>query len=150
MNAPIEYLLAGYTVEKDRRVLLQDPRTGYILVRMGECDGAHKSVSLYPNLTEVAKRFGPAWTRSQVFPRKPLSLETGRGVKIGDRPEQVFRKMGKPTRKGGSLQHADETVWSYHHVQGSHEKGAEYISRFRFRRDRVTGIELLREAIPGC
>lgn len=43
-----------------------------------------------------------------------------------------------------------ETVWSYHYLQGTKDRGEEYITLFRFQRGRVVGIELTRNDIPGC
>lgn len=148
MKAPLEFLLAGYTIEKSNEVYLRDPKTGYVLMRNGDCDGALKRIQLYPSVEDMARNNDPDWVHGLTFQTKPLTLETGRGIRVGDRPERVFREMGKPTWRGGSAYVPEEEVWSYHHIVGTKKSGVEYRTLFRFRRGRVTGIELHSESLP--
>lgn len=57
--------------------------------------------------------------------------------------------MGVPTWQGGSKFTPLERVWSYHRLEGTRKKGVEYVTLFRFRRGRLTGIELQRDLQPG-
>ncbi|MBB6049190.1 hypothetical protein [Armatimonas rosea] len=149
MKAPLEFLLAGYTIEKSTEVHLRDPKTGYVLVRSGDCDGALKHLRLFPSAEEMSRSTDAAWVSDLKFEAKPLPLETGRGISIGDRPEKIFREMGKPTWRGGSTYMPGDEVWSYHHRVGTPKQGVEYKALFRFRRGRVVAMELHSENYPS-
>jgi len=143
---PVERMLAGYTTEKHDAVWIRDHRSGYILLRQSECDGSHLHLALYSDKSAL---------KNWVDPEKPIpggrlpSLQTGRGIHIGDKTDRLRRVMGEPTWQGGSLYTPGERVWSFHHLIGTRAKGIEYISVFRIRNGRVTGIELDREEQPG-
>ena len=87
--------------------------------------------------------------RSSIKPGRLRNLQTGRGVRIGDGAESVRRIMGSPTWQGISKYGPDERVWSYHRKIGTKKEGTEYTSLFRFRRQKVTGIELLSDDYGG-
>lgn len=144
---PAERMLAGYALDKPGSVNLRDARTGYYLVRARECDGAHMYLGLYPNRAALAEVAGSS--DSPIAAGRLRDLRTGHGVAIGDTAAEVLGKMGSPTWQGLARHTAGERVWSYHHLSGTHAKGVEYITLFRFRHGHVTGIELDREAYPG-
>lgn len=82
--------------------------------------------------------------RSRAHPKS-----NSQGVRIGDPPARVRRLMGVPTWQGGSKFTPLERVWSYHRLDGTRKKGVEYTTLFRFRRGKLTGIELQRDLLPG-
>ena len=143
---PAERLLAGYTTEKHDSVRLRDTKTGYYLVRQSECDGSHLHLALYRDSTCLKDWLEPGKT---VPTGRLRSVQTGRGLGIGDTSSRIRRIMGTPTWQGGSRYSRGESVWSYHHLIGTRAKGVEYITVVRFRNGLVTGIELDREVQPG-
>lgn len=143
---PVERMLAGYTTEKRDAILLRDTRSGCYLVRQCECDGSHIHLALYRDKTPLRDGFEPG---KPISTGRLRSVQTGRGVGIGDTVTQARRIMGPPTWQGGSRYSRDEQVWSYHHLIGTRAKGVEYITILRFRNGLVSGIELDREEQPG-
>ena len=89
--------------------------------------------------------------RSQgIRPGRLRNLRTGLGVEIGDSPSRVRRILGAPTWSGKSKFTPGERVWSYHRIVGSKKDGVEYTALYRFRRNKLTGIELFSDLLGGA
>ena len=140
-------MLAGYSTEKRDHVVIRDARTGYYLLRNCECDGSHVNLILCRDTASLKN-----WGVSADTPFKSgslRSLATGHGIRIGDSRARVKQVMGLPTWQGTSKFRRGERAWSYHRLFGTQMDGVEYITLFRFRSGRVSGIELDRELRPG-
>jgi len=144
-----ETTLAGFSIENKKSFAFIDPKTNYILVRAGECDGAHRSLRVYRNRARL-KQSEDAHLANRLQLKVLPKLVTSQGIKLGDTQERVRQLLGSPTWSGGSLWRTKETVWSYHTLKGTRDKGIEYITLFRFEEGRIMGIELMREDIPRC
>ena len=144
---PGETTVAGYSVEKTGHTLLRDERTGYYLIRTVECDGAHIHLALCADLRSHADR---GFSEADIRPGRLRHLQTGRGIRIGDTPARVRGILGRPTWQGVSKHTPGETVWTYHHLKGTQQNGVKYVTLFRFRKGRVSGVELSRDLLPGC
>ena len=77
------------------------------------------------------------------------TLETGRGIAIGDAVSKVRKLMGAPTWQGKSKYTSDERVWTYHRRMGTKDDGMDYTALFRLRKNKVACIELSAAALPG-
>ena len=99
-------LLCGMQVN-DREIY--DPSTGYMLVGSVGCGGTSYEEVLTRDRYEIARRgfqvpefhplYGAENGRSEMTEaEKPLALKTGHGVRIGDSPSAVVKRLGKPTR----------------------------------------------------
>jgi hypothetical protein len=141
-----ERLLAGYTLDKSAPVAIRDVATGFYFLRTGECDGAHRRLVLGVHKAALPTDiFGTG----KLVPGRLSSVETGRGVALGDTEAQVARRMGRPSWQGGSQFAREESVWSYHQIVGAPGNRTGRKALFRFRRGRVTCIELLYDELDG-
>lgn len=139
-----EKLLAGYTLGKKINVALRDAATGCYFLRSTECDGAHRRLVLATSKDALPSDVFELAPRDRTFaPGKLPHTSTGRGVSLGDSLAQVARRMGRPSWQGRSKFRRDEMVWSYHWSEVGASWSCEGKALFRFRRDRVTCIELL-------
>lgn len=100
--------VAGYVMDggsEDSNIGVYDKRSGFFMIRDFECDGAIKSILLTRDRKLVADQgfyvpgFSPNDRRgySKLIEKPLRSLETGKGVKIGDSQADVRRRLGFPT-----------------------------------------------------
>ena len=92
----------------------------------------------------------PNPTLMRIKPGRLRSVETGRGVSIGDSPERVRELMGAPTWSGGSRFFATEKVWSYRTEVGPKGERTGYRTLIRFRKGKVSQIELSVDSLDGA
>jgi len=135
--------LAGYLLLFDERhdvVAVSDPKSGYFLVRSAECDGALLSLVLTRDRKMVSEmgfkvpNYKTKEAGEQKILIKPIpSLSTGKGVTIGDSPDQVRQRLGPPTKTkhtGGRKQFV-ELVYTWKSGKGEDETDIEETYTFK-------------------
>jgi hypothetical protein len=154
-NKPPAWLdtkLAGYVLVHDEShnvLCVYDKGTGYFLERGAECDGAIQWLVLTRDRNIPANEgyaipgFVPkdrsAGTEKLILKALP-SLSTGKGVKIGDTPSQLTRRLGKPTtiEKGGSRKQFTDYVFKW--ADGHGEMASHYVERYVFKAGKLIEI----------
>jgi len=104
----IDNSLAGYALAYDethKPIGIRDPRSGYMLVRGVECDGAFLTLLLTRDRKAVASegfRLPKKGSKNDgvlvIVDRRLTSLRTGKGIEIGTSPHKVQASLGSPKR----------------------------------------------------
>jgi hypothetical protein len=77
----IDKTLAGYSLEKNHPLQVEDTKKGYILLRSGDCDGTHLFLALFPkNKRKKTIYESGSYHIQKVHLR---NLATDRGIEIG-------------------------------------------------------------------
>lgn len=137
--------LAGYAFAYDQKhepVAIYDPKTRFMLLRDVECDGADLTLLLTRDRYEMlqygflAPDFRPAGKHDegQKMKVKPLtSLSTGKGVTIGDSPEQTVAKLGRPKKIDKTGRNKQYLNYRYSWTRGRGEDGTQYDQTYTFK-----------------
>ena len=131
-----------------------DPKERYFVIGTGDCDGAHMSLILTPDL----KAEGYIWEDEELrkLPRVSLPrLRTGKGVNIGETPSQVQRKLGAAPHFYSYDREKKELVYVYRasYFQRSGTARAEKINctgSYKFRNGRLWSIRYSLNEADGC
>ena len=97
-SSVVRFFLAGGQLTAEESYVKYDPKARYFLVATGDCDGVSVDLILTPQpstsgmgITQDDKKLALAkTTRRTTLPR----LRDGKGVNIGDTPQQVEQKLG--------------------------------------------------------
>jgi hypothetical protein len=147
--------VAGYVL-KNEMLGVVDPRSGFYVVRDGDCDGAFLSLTLTRD-RHIVKNAGyrvpsldptPSGDGSRPLATKRLSpLSTGKGVAIGFSPSRVAARLGHPTK----IQHSGDRKQFLDYVYRLEEKasGASYEQTYTFKQGRLIQIEFSSAAGGG-
>jgi len=143
-------MLAGYELaydEKHNALGVFDARTGFMLIRDVECDGAVVELLLTRDRKEVvhdysyiAPNYKPAKGEGAVLQmvKKPLpSLKTGKGITIGDTRLAVQAKLGRPTKIEKKVPYVS---FMYEFSSGKTENERDYSETYTFRGNKLVEI----------
>ncbi len=133
--------VTGYSL-KNAPLGVFDAKSGFYVVRAGDCDGAFLSITLTRD-RHIVKNAGyrvPSLDaskdgdESKRLAAKRLSpLSTGKGVRIGFSPSRVAARLGRPTQ----IQRSGERKQFVDYVYRLEERpdGASYQQTYTFNRD---------------
>ena len=116
----LDFSIAGYSLAYDKshsQALIHDRKSGFYLKREIDCDGALITLELTRDRHEISGELSDATTPEiRGAQEKPLrNLKTGKGVKIGDGPDKLTERLGKPSkteRSGSRRQFLDHVyIW---------------------------------------
>jgi hypothetical protein len=140
-------MLAGYELaydEKHKPIGVFDAKTGFMLIRDVECDGAVVELLLTRDRKEVvhdysyiAPNYNPAKSEGAMLAMTPKSLpnlRSGKGITIGDSPSLVRRKLGRPTKIDRK---APYTTFTFEFRSGKTEDGRDYSEAYTFRANKL-------------
>lgn len=155
--------LAGYAFTYDethKPFGLRDPKSGFMLVRGVECDGGLLTLLLTRDRHQVVgEGFKIPGIRSAegyegempVVSKTLRTLRTGKGLAIGDSPDALRTRLGRPTRL---KRHGPFVNYVYAARLGQYDpwsKGvvrAEIEQRYTFKAGRLIEIRFFRDSTP--
>lgn len=150
----LETKVAGRNV---KYVGIHDSRNGYYLIGGGDCDGAHRRLTLTRDrrivanegYKVVAPELGLKGDGYKTLQEARLPLSTGKGVRIGDTPRKVVAKLGNPTRTelSGSRKQFVEFHYDWNDVKNG--EGVIYGNTYVFKAGRLIEISLVSNSVPG-
>lgn len=129
-----------------------DPKQGYYLIELQECDGAHKHLLLTPDPAEAYLEAEQIQRLARVhLPR----LRTGKGVNIGETPAQVQHKLGKAPDFYSYDRVKKERVYEYRATlpkqrRGRKQEKSSYRGVYKFRNERLRSITYNLDIGDGC
>lgn len=124
---------------------IYDPRTGYMLIGSGECDGAYLWTVLTRDRYLVAgdgykvPNYQPKPEHTdngtQAMQARTIPLRTGHGIQIGDGTKRVVALLGPPTKatNEGSRKQFRVLTYSWH----SKKERRTYDQSYTFKRGRL-------------
>ena len=134
--------LAGASVNDRGSSVKYDPRERYFLLATGDCDGASIDLVLTPDLSAWNRRLEASTPRVSL-PR----LRTGRGVNIGDTPQEVRMKLGRSPHFYSYDSERRARVYEYRAKLGH---GWLYSGEYAFRNERLWSIHYNVAHEDGC
>src|SRR5579863_3575379 len=130
----LDLKLAGYVLGNDERnpeILVRDKRSGYFMMRTGECDGAILILELTRDHRDPQNHFDGGVLQSPKA--KHLQLTTGKGVKIGCSTTELIHILGRATKVERSGECREYTDYVYEWRTGE-KRGdpVEYLETYTF------------------
>jgi len=149
----VRLYLAGGNLADDADYVKYDSKERYYLVATGDCDGASVDLVLTPN--PVGYGYDPATSDKALVERVALPrLRTGKGVNIGDTPQQVQRKLGATPHWSSYDRETKKREWVYRAsiFMKSREKRGKQIYRgtYTFLNNRLWSIHYNVQEKDGC
>lgn len=143
--------LAGARVDDNKEFTRYDARQHYYLIATGDCDGASLDLILTPDPSLIYE--GGLDERGEKVERFALPhLRDGKGVNIGDTPDQVRRKIGVAAQGIDVDSSHGQITWNYYAMVNLPKlKGGRrnYHARYFFRKDRLFAIWYNTTALEG-
>ena len=142
--ARVHLLRHPWATPKEREMQARfDPQSDYIVSSLDGPDGCELILSLRP-----AER--ASWRKNraemkQTYQSATLDLVTGRGVAIGDTPQQVETNIGRPTRVEASGKVGSDVVFVY-----SHRAQRLYTARYTFKANALSEVEFKSQRLAGA
>lgn len=153
--------LAGYAFAYDethKGVGVRDPKTGFMLLRNIECDSGLLTLILTRDRREVvAQGFKVPGIRTQegyegempILAKALPRLKTGKGLAIGDSPDSVRARLGKPThtkRHGPFVDYVYSARFAHYDPWIKDTLKATYEQRYVFKTGRLIEVRFFRDA----
>lgn len=148
----LDHTLAGYAFCVDEfrpDVNIQDPASGFFLVRSSECDGAYVTVLLTRDRRLVKKRGytlpnEPHEDTSSfhITPKKLPTLATGKGIKIGDSETRLKSILGRNYKLSVEGSRGQFRVYQYSWEDKSVESmTVSYTQAYTFKAGRLIEVQ---------
>jgi hypothetical protein len=82
---------------------------------------------------------------------KRFSLATGKGVRIGFSSQELYKKLGGPTKVKRPRSKRDSTVWTYlYPLRSKQQEWNQYRAEYVFKRNRLVEIAFFENVIGGA
>lgn len=168
-QVPMDASLGGQGFFKNFGKQIIDRKQGLYLYASGECDGAHRRITLSTDFRAVMLNEGSIYEglsasevelREQEFlaglKRDQIRASTDRGIRIGMRESEVLRILGKPTKtiwskkfQARELIYRREIKYSKKKREEGNGTGVQFSNYYLFRNGKLFYIELSRDVVGG-
>lgn len=121
-------LAGGNLMDKDNFYEKYDAKERYYLISTGDCDGTVRTLILTPSPSSSGMGDDDRYFAEKSLKRVTLPhLRNGKGVNIGDTPQQVRKKLGVGPHRAWAKKDSKARVWAYYSKR--HSYAAEYTFR---------------------
>lgn len=151
----IRFSLAGGNLVDDAGYTKYDPKARYYLLATGDCDGASIDLILTPSPASSGRGDDREFANNKSVKRVVLPrLRNGKGVNIGDSPQQVQKKLGARPHHVWVKKDLRQLEWVYYaniFMKSRQARGMQnYRATYTFRNARLWSVHYNVHEADGC